>query len=627
MMRTNRSRCSSYTNLMVLLALWAAPLSVLAQDPVQTGDPYQEALTLFREGRFARAADVVQRALETGGLGEHRASGWLLLAASQIGMDAPQLALGALDGLVREYPDGPYLLETRWLRGRALLRSGRYIEAARMWTGLYEVDRDGRLGLAARDALVDLFTGEMPVADLERFGSESSGTDLKAWIVATAAGALADRGDLSRARRMLERLAEEAPTGGYTDEAADRVAAIAARLESVGPGGFVLGVLAPLTGPDERLGRDIVDAVRLAIAESDGEVRYVVRNTGGRIESTVRATLSLIEDEGAHLILGPVVDELAIIAAAMAQLADTPIILPHTQSAAPSALGDNVFQLQATMPIQARRLADTVIDSLGMATFAVLNHFSGSGPDFAEAFIARVEEKGGSIVARQQYFAETTDYMTQLETTRKAGLALSRADTGRVAIDDIEALNEANEDTLGLVPVGSIDGLMVPGANPESNQMVALQANFLNLVATLLGGPAWNNYAIISGGGDYVDGTVLTDTYSIGHTSPHQIDFANRYYATYSRQPDRSATFSYDATRLAISAWQLAADRHEDRRRSLREWLAGVEAYEGASGPVNLTREQRVNDNVYLLQIRGDRIEPLDVTRSRLTLTVPPRSR
>ena len=96
----------------IILAIGAT--SLVAQERQQAADPYQEALALFREGRYARAVDVVQRALETGGLGEHRASGWLLLAAAHLGVDAPQQAQGALDGLEREYPEGPYLLERRW---------------------------------------------------------------------------------------------------------------------------------------------------------------------------------------------------------------------------------------------------------------------------------------------------------------------------------------------------------------------------------------------------------------------------------------------------------------------------------------------------------------------------------
>lgn len=596
-----------------------------AQEP-GASDPYRQALTHFREGRHARAVDILETALEGGRLGGNRASAWLLLAAANLGLDAPQPALNALDGLEREYPEGPYLLERQWLRGRAQVRSGRYLEAARIYAGLYEADPEGRLGTVARDALAALVAGPMPPGDLQRLGAELTGTDLKAWIVAVAAEAMAEGGDPARARRLLERIESEAPPGGYGALAAQRLATLADQLRSMGPAGFVLGVLVPLTGPDAALGKEIVDAVRLAIGSEGSDVRYVLRDTGGRLEGTVRGMLSLIEDEGAHMIIGPVVEELAVVAAGMAEGMGVPIILPHTQGAVAPSLGSNVFQLQATPRIQAEALADVVVDSLGMLTFAVLNSVAGSGPAFAEAFIARAEEKGGNVIAHQQYYPGTTDFTDQLTAIRRQALTLSLADTSDVAVDDLETIAAADRDTTGaLVPVGSLDALVVPGSNAEDTAFIALQADFIYLVTTILGGPAWNSYSVVGSGGGYVDGTIFTDTYSIGQTSMRQIDFANRFYAAYHRQPGRTATFTYDAVRLALNAWQLAADRRQDRRRALREWLAGVESFEGASGPVNLTRRQRVNDNVYMLQIRGDMIQPLEIAAR--PAAIPPRPR
>jgi len=99
--------------------------------PVQQEDenPYLRARQLFREGRFSLTVEILETALTTGDLGPSRASAWLLLAAARLGADAPEPALTALDGLDREYPDGPYLQERRWLRGRAHSRAGRYYEA------------------------------------------------------------------------------------------------------------------------------------------------------------------------------------------------------------------------------------------------------------------------------------------------------------------------------------------------------------------------------------------------------------------------------------------------------------------------------------------------------------------
>ncbi len=594
--------------LAVLVAL-PAPGPVGAQ---QTEDPYRTAHRYFSEGRFTLAAETLEAALRTGGLGEHRASAWLLLAAARLGADAPEPALQALDGLAREYPDGPYLIEREWLTGRAHARAGRYAEAARSYVGVVTADPDSRLGRAARDAVAEIIGYNLDTAELERLGIDLAGSDLKAWIAALAATELAERGDLPRARRILERIEAEAPGAGYGAPAAEALETLVGRLTAEGPAGFVIGVLAPLSGPDARPGAEIRNAAMLAVGMSEDEVELRLRDTAGSLIGTIESTLALINEDGAQVIIGPYQEDLAYIVAALAELGNIPIVLPHSRGSTAPRLGENVFQLQATSATQARALADAAMDSLGMQTFAVLTPFSGSERDFAEAFTLRVEEKGGSVIAYQEYFPGAADWQVQLEEIRFAGLRLSLADTAGISVDDREALVEANQDTLEeLVPVGSIDGLLVPGSSVEEAVYIATQVKFKNLVTTILGGPVWNSFNVINQGREYVNGVIFTDTWSFGYTSMPQIDFANAYYATYGAQPGRAATLTWDAVRLAMTAWRMAGgEAVSDRVLALRRWLAGVSAYEGASGPINLVRNARANDMVFFFTITDERIEP-----------------
>ncbi|MFO7768454.1 MAG: penicillin-binding protein activator [bacterium] len=589
-----------------------APGTAARQDP-QSDEPYEQALALYRQGRYLRAADILQASLQSGALGSRRASGWLLLAASHLGGDSPEAALQALGALEREFPDGPYILERLWLEGRAHARAGRYYEAAGAYARAVREGPEGRIGQAARDAFAGLLVSRLEPSDIQRLGTELSGSDLKAWLTLTAASELADRGDIGRARRLLERVREEEPTDGYDPDTARTMEDLESRLTRTGPSGLVLGVLTPLTGADSREGQRIVDAVRLAVGESEVDVRVAYRDTRGTLDGTVRGALALIRDEGAHILLGPCVEELALVAAGQAEGMDVPILLPFTQGSTPPALGENVFQLQAASRIQARYLADAAVDSMGFRTFAVLNPVTGSGPDFAETFMSRVEERGGSVIAHQVYFPETQDFQPQLEAIRREALRLSLADTTDFDLTDEEVLQEANRDTTGaLVPVGSLDALVVPGISSEDVANIAVQANFFYFLSTLLGGATWNSYDVVLSGGNYVEGAIFTDAYSADMTSVTRTEYANRFYAAYQRQPERSAVFAYDAARLALAAWRMVGEEVEDqrtRRRRMRDWLAGVEAFEGAAGPVDLTRG-RVNDTVFLLQILGGEIVP-----------------
>ncbi|MFC1545611.1 ABC transporter substrate-binding protein [Gemmatimonadota bacterium] len=590
----------------------AEPLTVSSPMLMQQDDdPYLRARQLFREGRFSLTVEILETALTTGNLGPSKASAWLLLAAARLGADAPEPALTALDGLDREYPDGPYLIEREWLRGRAHSRAGRYYEAALIYSELVEEEDSGRISAAARDELALLIAEQLQDADLQRLGNQLTGSDLKSWMVAVAAEELANRGDFSRARRLLERINAEAPTGGYGEDASDRLTAAHDVLNSSGPSGLVIGVLAPMTGPDAPEGREIMNAVRLAAAMADGEVDFRIRNTDGTIDGTAAGTLSLIRDEGAQILIGPVVEELALIAASIAEARGVPILLPHTHQAAATGYGENIYQLQASPKLQAELLANAAIDSLGMQTFAVLMPIAGEALEFAEAFITRAEERGGNIVAIGEYFPGTYDFQEQVRAIRRAGLALSLADTSDISVLDTVAIAEADEDTLqDLVPVGSIDAFVAPGINAEEVVYIASHVSYFYLVTTIMGGPAWNSYDIVNRAPQYVQGAIFTDTYSHTWASMPQIDFANSYFAMFAEQPGRAATLAFDAARLAIAAWQMAPEGIADRTQALRRWLSGVSKFEGASGMIDFASNARINNNVFILTINRDRIEP-----------------
>ena len=68
---------------LLLLLTVSASASSSAQNingiAVEQPDPYTQALDYFRQGRYARTVEILQPALQAGGLGNRRASAWLLL--------------------------------------------------------------------------------------------------------------------------------------------------------------------------------------------------------------------------------------------------------------------------------------------------------------------------------------------------------------------------------------------------------------------------------------------------------------------------------------------------------------------------------------------------------------------
>ena len=69
-----------------------------------------------------------------------------------------------------------------------------------------------------------------------------------------------------------------------------------------------------------------------------------------------------------------------------------------------------------------------------------------------------------------------------------------------------------------------------------------------------------------------------------------------------------AARFGYDAVSMVAAGWH---QQHQSRR-SMREWLAALKDYDGASGRIGFSPGRRVNDELSLLKIASDgRLVPL----------------
>ncbi len=341
---------------------------------------------------------------------------------------------------------------------------------------------------------------------------------------------------------------------------------------------LAVGVVAPLTGAYEPLGRQVTEGVILAtelwnqrggvlgrqveLVLKDGQCDYV----GGR--SAAQAAI----DEGADFIIGAVCADAS---RGVAHLVSEAGVLQISPASADPALtlgpeGEVwplVFRVPFIDPDQGVVAAEFALAQLAARRAGVL-YAEGSryGQSLAEAFQATFEAGGGVVVARKTYDQDLEFFFDTLE--------------------EIRAVNP--------------DVLYMPGYHNVANRLVP-QARSFGLLQPILGSDGWDSPAL--------DLEAVGGVYFTAHTyqdDPRPIaqSWMQRYEARYQTPPSPLATLSYDAANLLFTA---IAETGEADPIWVAETLETLE-FEGVSGPLTFDALHNPIKPVLLLRLEEGQV-------------------
>ncbi|HAJ80687.1 MAG TPA: hypothetical protein DCO75_13060 [Fibrobacteres bacterium] len=382
--------------------------------------------------------------------------------------------------------------------------------------------------------------------------------------------------------------------------------------------GFVeIGVLAPLSGMDAEIGRQIVQGIQLAIdkfgASSDFRIKTVMCDTRGNMLETGRKVQELINEHKVSVIIGPVLSQDAIVAASMLVGKEIVMITPTATDDGIASLGPNIFQMNVPLGILGARMAKYAMDNCMIRDFVIFSPANEYGAALSKGFEDEAEKKGAEIIDAVSYEEGTHDFRDQFEKLRlklnirkQQRTAIEKSLEGESTDDAKIKKNNYKTEKHYTAPEDTtlqIGGLFIP-AESEDVIQIASQLLFHRIHAQLLGSSGWYNPKIIAEGKENVANALISTNYQPGVESDREwIDFRNVYKARYSVDPDRIAALGYDATMLAL---QSIKDKGGDRATAaqIAQVLTSVKNYKGASGPVSFDPVLRVNREAAIMKIK-----------------------
>ncbi len=511
----------------------------------------------------------------------------------------------------------------RGFRARALAYEGqrRWDEAARIWLGLGDSDEPAEAaeGAAralflsgeteqATEALAPAAPGATPEAVSERleqlvepvltgevlealYGRLPDGNPWKAWVALKVARERWQAGEMEAAEAAAVAVRAETRDPAERAEAEALLAQLAA-WRQVEP--RTLGVLLPLSGPHEGIGRAALEGLQLAIGADSG-LKLIVRDTKGDAAEAARQAESLVLEGHVAAMLGPVGHLESAAVAEVTQRFGVPHVL--LTSAHEVGVGKPwVFRTRLSPEEQAAAVARYAVTNMGVQRVGILYPEGTLGETSMAAFFEEIVRLGGEVRAVEAYGKDGQ------EVRKAVGRLVAATRPGRGVVD-FEAVFVPDEarDVKRVLPFLASWGLLVK-TSPEltgTSKRPALQ---------MLGSSGWNDPVVIDVAQRLTENAVFVAPFFHDPDEPRGDRFARAFFTRYKRKPFAFHAEAHDAAALIARALVAPEGNQAARRAEVLAALKGVRNLEGATGLLSVLESGQVVRRPKLLTVHGDEL-------------------
>ncbi len=495
----------------------------------------------------------------------------------------------------------------------------------------------------AKERLFDLVDTQATFVDLATVYAQGPSAPAYGLVAAKMARVYLHLGDPARA--------EEAAQAALAHGAGGMSAAVQqtlARLElrrRVAPA--MVGVVLPLSGPFQAWGKAIRDGVDLALGPKSG-VQVVYEDSRG----DPLAAASAVEDlagKGAIAVLGPVGEAESRSAAVRAEELGVPLV-SLSRAEGLTGLGPYVFRDSLTNSEQGRALAKYVLTALKSKAAAVLAPDIPSSDEVTGAFWRTMVDGGGEIRGYESYLAHATMFTQPIERLVardhvqdrpefKAAAAkivrtqknpywrrrlLEKLMEQQPPVVDFDALLIPDYyKTIGLVaPALAVENVVTDGCDPRALAEIKKTTKQEDIhPVTLLGTADWDSPELVTRGGRYVMCSVFVDGFYAQSDRPATKKFVDAFQERYQRVPGLLEAQGYDAAALLR---MLVTKERPQTRDELRDDLAKVRDYPGATGDTTIAPDREADKPLFFLTVDSTGIRELDVDISPFGLAAQP---
>jgi branched-chain amino acid transport system substrate-binding protein len=353
-----------------------------------------------------------------------------------------------------------------------------------------------------------------------------------------------------------------------------------------------LGCILPLSGRFAAYGNRALETILLAAGLFDPQkkspVKLVIEDSESRSEKA-RAAVSKLVRAGVVAIIGPLGSDESQDAATEAQRWKIPL-LTLTQQEGITEAGQYVFRNYLSGSLQVKTLVKFAMEDLQLRKFAVLYPDDGNASEIMKLFHREVTRRKGSVVWTESYKNDQTNFGEQI---RKLAGTMENTRAGD------EGLGQPSPKII------NFDALFIPDSYPAVKMIVPqLVYNDIQGVR-LLGLNGWNSRELLTMENGYLEGAIFTDGFFVESTYQGAIDFVDKFYAAYGREPDVMEAQVFDTAGMAV---KIIAENKGETREKFRDALQGIKAYPGVTGRTSFSATREAEKDAFVLTVKDGKI-------------------
>jgi ABC-type branched-subunit amino acid transport system substrate-binding protein len=389
----------------------------------------------------------------------------------------------------------------------------------------------------------------------------------------------------------------------------------------------VVGVVLPLTGKDEKIGREFLEGLKYAEVNNysnNMDLSLIVYDNAGDELNTIAAFQALTKNPNVVATIGPITADNSIIAASIAETSGIPLIIPTAIINGLSEVSDNIFLMNSDLQTRGELAGQLIAEMLEAENIAVLAPADKFGKSLVDAFTTKlksydmvptiVEWYSGIpmnldrqfkfIRAEAWVLADTTDSLGLLDTvidsfgfldieTDSLDLLDSVPDS-LLAEQRFEEEEMTADDSLKII-LSSIDAIYMP-IHAGHLDYIGAQFPAYNLDAVVVGNDNWSDLEVLrkENIGPHFEGLVVISNYN-----NYLVDFLNNNF-------NRKHT---DYFYQAIDCYNLLTKSLTEANasnNSLLHILSNIDGFNGLFGTYNFANgSKNVNSTLNIVQFDG----------------------
>jgi branched-chain amino acid transport system substrate-binding protein len=338
-----------------------------------------------------------------------------------------------------------------------------------------------------------------------------------------------------------------------------------------------IGYFGDLSGPTFNFGQSAKNGVLLAAAEinraggiNGRKLDVVIEDDQGSPERAATVVNKLVHQDNVVALIAGGASGSSLAAGPNAQAAKVPMISPSSTNPAVTQIGDYIFRACFIDAFQGDVMARFAFNTLKARKAAIMldynSPYSRGLTDFFELSFTKL---GGEVVSKQSYTQGDADFKGQLSSIK------------------------ATEP----------DIVYLPGYYGDI-AIIAKQARQLNITQPLLGGDGWDAPELWPLAGDALNGSYISNHYSVDDPSPATQKFAQDYrLQSANLAPDAHAALAYDAMRFLAEAIQRAGTEGP----KLRDALAATKDFPGITGLISMDPDRNAVKPAVVLKLEDGR--------------------